>query len=116
MFASLLMSTRGRPISVWLGAALAFCVHVALATTIGFALFHVLQHRAVDAVVAGLFVVGAGLAFREGLHERQHHQSEEKRVEAEVRSGRRTVTTAFIVIFIAEWGDLTQILTAFCGR
>jgi putative Ca2+/H+ antiporter (TMEM165/GDT1 family) len=26
--------------------------------------------------------------------------------------GRRTFTTSFIVIFVAEWGDLTQILTA----
>jgi putative Ca2+/H+ antiporter (TMEM165/GDT1 family) len=27
-------------------------------------------------------------------------------------AGLRTVGTAFLVIFIAEWGDLTQILTA----
>ena len=33
-------------------------------------------------------------------------------IEREVVSGRRVVTTAFIVIFLAEWGDLTQILTA----
>src|SRR5580692_7873213 len=112
MFASLVMSTRGRPVAVWLGAAAAFCVHVAIATTIGVALFHVLQRRAVDGVVAGLFLVGAGLAVREGLHERQHEEAEENRVEEEARSGRRTVTTAFIVIFVAEWGDLTQILTA----
>ena len=112
MFASLVMSTRGRPIAVWLGAAGAFCVHVAIATTIGVALFHVLPHRVVEGFVAGLFLVGAGLAVCEGLHERQHEESEEKRVETEARTGRRTVTTAFVVIFIAEWGDLTQILTA----
>ncbi len=33
-------------------------------------------------------------------------------VEREVASHRRTAITAFFVIFLAEWGDLTQILTA----
>ena len=42
MFASLVMATRGRPFSVWLGAAAAFVVHVAIAVTIGVALFHLL--------------------------------------------------------------------------
>lgn len=113
MFASLVMSTRGRPMAVWLGAAAAFCVHVAIATTIGVALFHVLPRRGVDAFVAALFLLGAGLALREGLHERQHEEDEVELVTTEARVlGRRTTVTAFVVIFIAEWGDLTQILTA----
>ena len=33
MVASLVMSTRGRPLAVWLGAAPAFVVHVVIATT-----------------------------------------------------------------------------------
>ncbi len=37
MFASLLMATKGRPAQVWLGAAGAFVVHVAIATTVGVA-------------------------------------------------------------------------------
>ena len=37
MFASLVMSTRGNPAAVWLGAAGAFVVHVVIATTIGVA-------------------------------------------------------------------------------
>jgi len=112
MFASLVMSTRGKPTAVWLGAAAAFAIHVAIATTVGVALFHVLPHRAVEGAVAFLFLVGAGLALREGLRERQHQEREEQLVETEARSHRRTFTTAFIVIFLAEWGDLTQILTA----
>jgi putative Ca2+/H+ antiporter (TMEM165/GDT1 family) len=108
MFASLVMSTRGRPFSVWLGAAGAFVVHVAIATTIGVALFHVVPHRALDGIVAGMFFVGAVLAIREARKAEQ----EEELVEKEVPSGRRVVTTAFVVIFLAEWGDLTQILTA----
>jgi|HubBroStandDraft_5_1064220.scaffolds.fasta_scaffold357656_1 putative Ca2+/H+ antiporter (TMEM165/GDT1 family) len=113
MFASLVMSTRGRPFRVWLGSASAFAVHVVIATTIGVTLFHVLPRRVVDGVVAGLFLAGAGLALREGLRERQHDEREEKLAEKESSSlGGRPALTAFVVIFLAEWGDLTQILTA----
>jgi len=108
MFASLVMSTRGRPGIVWLGAAAAFAVHVVIAVTIGVALFHLLPHQVLDAVVAGMFLVGAALALREAIKERQ----EEELVEKEVASHRRIAATAFLVIFLAEWGDLTQILTA----
>jgi Ca2+/H+ antiporter, TMEM165/GDT1 family len=108
MFASLVMSTRGRPIVVWLGAAAAFAVHVLIAVTVGVALFHVLPHRVLEAVVAAMFLVGAALALREATKQRQ----EEELVEHEVASHRRIAVTAFLVIFLAEWGDLTQILTA----
>jgi putative Ca2+/H+ antiporter (TMEM165/GDT1 family) len=108
MFASLVMSTRGRPALVWLGAATAFAVHVVIAVTIGVALFHLLPHQVLDAVVAGMFLVGAALALREAVKERQ----EEELVAKEVASHRRVAVTAFLVIFLAEWGDLTQILTA----
>ena len=108
MFASLVMSTRGRPVIVWLGAAAAFTVHVVIATTIGVALFHLLPHRALEALVAVMFLAGAVLALREAVKERR----EEELVDREVASHRRVAVTAFLVIFIAEWGDLTQILTA----
>ena len=108
MFASLVMSTRGKPFAVWVGAAGAFAVHVVIATTIGVALFHLLPHRLLDGIVALLFLAGAVLAIREA----SKAQQEEGLVEKEAASGRRVVVTAFIVIFLAEWGDLTQILTA----
>jgi putative Ca2+/H+ antiporter (TMEM165/GDT1 family) len=108
MFASLVMSTRGRPFAVWLGAAGAFVAHVTIAVTLGVTLFHILPHRALDAVVSLTFLVGAVLAFREA----RRAKFEETMVKKEVASGRRVVTTAFIVIFLAEWGDITQLLTA----
>ncbi len=108
MFASLVMSTRGRPFMVWLGAAAAFAVHVVIAVTVGVALFHLLPRRALDAFVAAMFLTGAALALREATKARE----EEELVEREVASHRRTAVTAFLVIFLAEWGDLTQILTA----
>ncbi len=108
MFTSLVLSTRGRPFMVWLGAAAAFSVHVVIAVTIGVALFHLLPQRALDAFVAAMFLTGAALALREATKRRE----EGELVEREVASHRRTAVTAFVVVFLAEWGDLTQILTA----
>lgn len=105
MFASLVLATRGRPGSVWLGAAGAFLVHVAIATTIGVGLFHLLPHRYVEVAVAAMFLLGAVYAWREGTKE------EAELIQHEA-AAHTVVTTAFIVIFVAEWGDLTQILTA----
>ncbi len=108
MFASLVLASRGHPGLVWLGAASAFLLHVAIATTVGVGLFKLLPHRAVEAFVTLLFAAGAVLAFVEASKE-----DEEALVahEETVHHG-RVVITAFTVIFIAEWGDLTQILTA----
>jgi Ca2+/H+ antiporter, TMEM165/GDT1 family len=104
MFASLVMATRGRPRQVWLGAAGAFVVHVTIAVTLGLAIFAVLPHRAVEGFVTLMFLFGAAYAWREAT------KDEEEVAEKEAaRHG--VVATAFIVIFIAEWGDLTQILT-----
>jgi Ca2+/H+ antiporter, TMEM165/GDT1 family len=108
MFASLVMSTRGRPFSVWLGAAGAFVIHAVIATTIGVVLFHLLPHQVLDGLVALMFLAGAALALLEAS--RAGH--EEELVEREVLTGRRVVTVAFVVIFLAEWGDVTQLLTA----
>jgi putative Ca2+/H+ antiporter (TMEM165/GDT1 family) len=108
MFASLVLATRGRPAMVWVGTAAGFAVHVVIAVTIGVALFHLLPKRALDAIVAAMFLVGGILALREAAKERE----EEEIVEKEVASHRRVVVSAFLVIFLAEWGDLTQILTA----
>lgn len=85
---------------VGFGAAGAFVVHAAIAVTVGVVLFHLLPHQAVDAIVSLMFLVGALLALREAAKERQ----ERSIVEREVASGRRVVTTAFVVIFLAEWG------------
>ena len=105
MFASLVMSTRGRPLLVWLGAAAAFVVHVAIATTVGVALFKILPSRALDAVVCAMFLFGAVYAWREGVKDERELVDKES-------SRHGVAITAFVVIFLAEWGDLTQILTA----
>jgi len=108
MFASLLMATRGRPSAVWAGAALAFMVHVGIAVTVGATLFAILPHRLVEAMVALLFLGGAIFAFRD----RTDAESAAGARATRFAGAGRTIATAFIVIFLAEWGDLTQILTA----
>jgi len=106
MFASLVLAARGHPRSVWLGAAAAFFVHVVIATTIGVGLFHLFSHRVLEGVVAAMFLAGAFFALRE------KPDDEVELIAREAMTHRQVATTAFFVIFIAEWGDLTQILTA----
>ncbi|MCU1456196.1 MAG: hypothetical protein JWL73_288 [Actinomycetia bacterium] len=106
MFSSLVLSSRGKPLSVWLGAAAAFSVHVAIAVTIGVGLFAILPKTVLEVFVAILFFAGAVFAIRES------NKDETELIEAETATHGRTLTTAFLVTFIAEWGDLTQILTA----
>ncbi|HKN95570.1 MAG TPA: TMEM165/GDT1 family protein [Pseudonocardiaceae bacterium] len=107
MFASLLLAARGRGSQVWLGAAAAFGVHVAVAVTVGGVLLTLLPHRVVQGVVALMFLVGAVMSLRADSGDDDGMDAAHSRP-----SGLRTIGTAFVVIFIAEWGDLTQILTA----
>jgi putative Ca2+/H+ antiporter (TMEM165/GDT1 family) len=106
MFASLMLASRGHPRAVWLGAAGAFVIHVVVATTVGVGLFHLLPHRLLEAIVSVMFLVGAIFALREDPDDAI------ALADREVLTRGRTAATAFVVIFIAEWGDLTQILTA----
>lgn len=105
MFASLVMASRGRPVAVWVGAAAAFTVHVVIAVSVGVALFHLLPHRIVEGVVAAAFFAGAIYSFAI-----RNQQAESTEIEA--ISTPRTMATAAGVIFVAEWGDLTQIIIA----
>ncbi len=106
MFASVVLASRGRPFAVWVGAATAFAVHVVIAVSVGVALFKLLPHRLVDVLVAVLFLAGAAYSFR------VRNDAEQPIEVTASRSRSRTAATAATVIFIAEWGDLTQILTA----
>jgi putative Ca2+/H+ antiporter (TMEM165/GDT1 family) len=106
MFATLVLASRGRPLGVWLGAAAAFVVHVVIAVAAGAAIFALLPRRVVDAVVAVIFLAGAVYAYLIRDHE------DGKTFARPVDSTWRAAAGAAAVIFVAEWGDLTQILTA----
>jgi putative Ca2+/H+ antiporter (TMEM165/GDT1 family) len=112
MFASLVLGTRYRPSWVWAGAAAAFAVHMALAVTAG-RLLTLLPHRVVDAVVAGLFVAGSSYlwaaSFRAG---RADERADAARQGDRPASFLRVAAMSFGVLFLAEWGDITQLTTA----
>jgi Ca2+/H+ antiporter, TMEM165/GDT1 family len=108
MIATLIMGSRFRPVLVWLGATLAFGVHAALAVAVG-QLLQLLPHRWIEAVTALLFAAGA--AYLLLVPEKEAEEQGEREADA-APSGLRTVTLAFVVIFVGEFGDLTQILTA----
>jgi putative Ca2+/H+ antiporter (TMEM165/GDT1 family) len=108
--ASLILGTRYRPSLVLLGMMAAFTVHVVIAIAAG-SLLHLLPHRALEAVVGALFLIGALLL----LHGRDDEEELEEGEEELARKGlsnARVVATSFAVIFVAEFGDLTQIVTA----
>jgi putative Ca2+/H+ antiporter (TMEM165/GDT1 family) len=108
MIATLIMGSRFRPVLVWLGATLAFAVHAALAVAVG-QLLQLLPHRWIEAVTALLFAAGA--AYLLLVPEKEAEEQGEREADA-APNGLRTVTLAFVVIFVGEFGDLTQILTA----
>jgi putative Ca2+/H+ antiporter (TMEM165/GDT1 family) len=108
--AGLVLGTRFPARWVFTGMAAAFLVHVIIATAAG-SLLALLPRRPVEAVVALLFLLGAVLIWREGL-EREEDEAEEVSAVPESAGFLRVAALGFGVIFIAEWGDLTQILTA----
>lgn len=111
--ATLVMATRFRGRSVFVGAALGLIVQALIAVTAG-SLVAQLPKTPVHAVSAGIFAIGAVLMLRAV----QDPHAEEREVEREIAetpaapSEVRVIGTTFVVLFLAEWGDLTQLLTA----
>jgi Ca2+/H+ antiporter, TMEM165/GDT1 family len=108
VLACLILSSRYRPGFVFAGAATAFAAQVALGVAAGGAL-SLLPHRAVEAAAAAAFLAGAVLLWR-------HGSGEETEEDDAGRDGVRdkfwpVAATSFAVVFLAEFGDLTQFLT-----
>ena len=104
-FATVLLAARRRPLAVFLGAAGAFAVQSLVAVAFG-GVLSLLPARAVR-VGAGLMFLGFAWAMwtreKEGLHVE----------DAGGGAGfARDMAASFAVIFVAEWGDLTQLATA----
>ncbi|TGZ10461.1 TMEM165/GDT1 family protein [Streptomyces rhizosphaericola] len=105
MFASLAMGTRMRPLYVWFGTSSAFIVHVAIAVGAG-SLIGLLPDWTVKLVSASLFAFGAFILLRGSA-------GDDDETEVKSVTGFWPVySTAFMAVFISEWGDLTQITTA----
>jgi Ca2+/H+ antiporter, TMEM165/GDT1 family len=107
--AALLLATRHRPLPVFLGAAAAFVIQSAVAVLAG-SLFSLFPREPIRIAAGLLFLVMAALLVRRNL--RTEEVEEERAVAQEEVKHHRPFVTAFSVVFVAEWGDLTQLATA----
>ncbi|MDO9454714.1 TMEM165/GDT1 family protein [Nocardioides sp.] len=109
--ATLVLATRYRPLLVWVGVGLAFTVQTAIAVVLGHAA-SLLPPEVVQAAAVVLFLVGAVVLVREGRsHQEAAAQDEDHADRAPGATGWRAVLASFLVLFAAEWGDLSQLLT-----
>lgn len=94
MFASLILATRYRPAWVWAGAAAAFTVQIGLAVT------------------AALFVAGSAYLWVTSFRPQETEGADAARQGGGPDSFWRVAATSFGLIFLAEFGDITQITAA----
>ncbi len=103
--AGLMLGTRFRASYVFAGVAAAFLVHVGLAIAAG-SLLAQLPQRPVQAIVGLLFLAGALV-----LLLKKDDGEEEVKAPAD-QSFLKVAGAGFTLILVAEFGDLTQIMTA----
>ncbi|MGW3138315.1 TMEM165/GDT1 family protein [Streptomyces sp. NPDC001139] len=103
--AGLVLGARYRASYVFAGVAAAFLLHVVLAVAAG-SVLTLLPQRLVHAVTGLLFLGGAAmLLFGKGDGEEEIRRPEDQ-------SFWKVAGTGFMLILVAEFGDLTQIMTA----
>ena len=111
MLATIVLSARfHRPLAVWIGAGAALTIQMAIAVTAG-RLIGLLPGRVVSAAVAVLFATGAVLLWR-SADEAPGAAATAGDPAAATGPWWRVSITVFGVVFVAEWGDLTQLATA----
>lgn len=108
--ATVIMSARARPSMIVIGASVAMVIQMGLAVGAG-SLLTLFPPHWKDLVVGLLFLGGAGyLLF---VPEKAEVEKGEREAASEKPGTRwREIMTAFVVIFIGEFGDLTQIQAA----
>ncbi|WP_369202315.1 TMEM165/GDT1 family protein [Streptomyces sp. PU-14G] len=104
--AGLMLGTRYRASYVFAGVAAAFLLHVVIAVAAG-SVLTLLPHRLVQAIVGVLFLIGAAVL----LLKKDDEEEEEARKPAD-QSFWKVAGSGFMLILVAEFGDLTQIMTA----
>jgi putative Ca2+/H+ antiporter (TMEM165/GDT1 family) len=103
--AGLVLGTRYRASYVFAGVAAAFTLHVALAVAAG-SVLTLLPQQIVHALTGVLFLAGAAvLLLKKG-------EDEEEVRKPENQSFWKVSGAGFMLILVAEFGDLTQIMTA----
>ena len=111
--AALVLSTRYRPLAVWIGVGLAFGVQTVVAVTAG-ALATLLPDGIVKGVAIAIFLAGAVMLVKTapGAEAKEKEEEEEYAAAAtEPKTFGKAIVASFLVLFAAEWGDLSQLLT-----
>jgi putative Ca2+/H+ antiporter (TMEM165/GDT1 family) len=103
--AALVLATRHRPLPVLVGAATALTIQSVVAVAAGH-LVSLLPQRPVHLVAGAVFVASAVLMWR------RKEGSEDDVKDRDVPGFWRSAWLVFVVVFVAEWGDLTQLATA----
>ncbi|MFE5889028.1 TMEM165/GDT1 family protein [Streptomyces sp. NPDC056462] len=103
--AGLVLGTRYRASYVFAGVAAAFAVHVALAVAAG-SVLTLLPQQLVHALTGVLFLGGAAVL----LMKKDEDEAEVRKPENQ--SFWKVSGAGFMLILVAEFGDLTQIMTA----
>ena len=112
--ATLVLATRYRPLPVWIGVVAAFGIQCLVAVAAG-RLLTLLPDQPVEIAAAALFAIGAFILYRGARKADAEEAESETRFAEKARSNRtgwRAAGFSFIVLFTAEWGDLSQLLTA----
>ncbi|WP_406093299.1 TMEM165/GDT1 family protein [Kitasatospora purpeofusca] len=106
--ASLMLGAKYRASYVFAGIAAAFALQVGIALVAGH-LLSLLPQRWVEGVTGLLFLAGAAmLLFHGGGDDEDGHAAKEP----SANSFWKVAGASFVVVAIAEFGDLTQIMTA----
>jgi putative Ca2+/H+ antiporter (TMEM165/GDT1 family) len=109
MIANLVLGSKYKPQHVYAGVVLALAAQVVIAVAAG-RILGLLPHRLLQLVLALLFAAGAVMIVKE-QGGRAEAENEVRRVK-DAPPFWKVGTTAFVVVFLAEFGDLTQIATA----
>lgn len=108
-FATLLLATRKHPFAVFTGVAAAFAVQSLVAVTFGSALSFLLPSGVIRIGAGVLFLV---LAFMMWVRQEVNGEAADLEGKRKRATFLNTACSSFAVIFLAEWGDLTQLSTA----
>ncbi|MGR3938191.1 TMEM165/GDT1 family protein [Streptomyces sp. BRA346] len=103
--AGLMLGTRYRASYVFAGVAAAFALHVGIAIAAG-SVLGLLPHRLLQTVVGVLFLGGAAMLLM------KKDEDEEEISKPADQSFWKVAGAGFTLILVAEFGDLTQIMTA----
>lgn len=104
--AALVLATRHRPMPVLVGAAAALTIQSLVAVTAG-QLISLLPERPVHVLAGALFVASAVVMWR------RHEDAASDMKDRDGATGFwRSTWLVFVVVFLAEWGDSTQLATA----